>query len=413
MALIDLWQSARESIKDKHIQQVMSFAGNGKLADGNETSTEFRTYLSFIPSDLLARYATECLSTTFEQSGFALQDIVNQIGTRLSFNVTDGAYRGRKGFVGFDGIWKASIGGDIVVDVKTTDDYRIDLDTLASYRANLIKADRISEHDSSILIIVGRQDTGDVEAQIRGSRHAWDIRLISVEALIHLMQLKETVEDPGVIRKICTILTPQEFTKVDNIIDLVFSAAEDVSATNIVVETNGKGPAVDHPDLKMTTRGGTNIETIIEDRPGLDRGRQAIFREQCIERVATKLHIDLVKVSRSIYRTPDRNTALVCAISKEYPKLNCVLYWFAFHPYQHEQLRLSQRSFAVFGCGTEKAIFLFPLDNFIRWLPGLNQTIKGTHRYWHVHISQDKGQWMLLQRDGYDAINITQYLIQD
>ncbi len=40
---------------------------------------------------------------------------------------------------------------------------------------------------SSILIVVGRQDTGDLEAQVRGSRHAWEIRLISVDALLQLM----------------------------------------------------------------------------------------------------------------------------------------------------------------------------------------------------------------------------------
>ena len=60
MALTDLWKSARESIQDKQIQQVLSFAGTGKLADGNATISEFRAYLASIPSDVLARYATEC-----------------------------------------------------------------------------------------------------------------------------------------------------------------------------------------------------------------------------------------------------------------------------------------------------------------------------------------------------------------
>jgi hypothetical protein len=389
MALIDLWQSARESIKDKHIQQVMLFAGNGKLADGNETSSEFRAYLSFVPSDLLARYATECLTTSFDQSGFALQDIVNQIGQRLSFDVTDGAYRGRKGVVGFDGIWKSSIGDDIVVEVKTTDAYRIDMDTLAAYRSSLIKEGRISGQESSILIIVGRQDTGDLEAQIRGSRHAWDMRLISVEALIRLMKLKETVEDLNVMRKICTILTPQEFTKVDGIIDLVFSTAEDVSlsATELSSATNGKGPVVDQLDLGMSVSDDVSTETSIAERPTLDRRQQVIFHEQCVNRVAAKLQTDLVKVSRSIYRTPDGSTAISCAISREYAKQNRVLYWFAFHPYQQEQLQFARKAFTAFGCGTEKVLFLFPLDDLANWLPGLNQTVKEQRSYWHTYIS--------------------------
>jgi hypothetical protein len=56
------------------------------------------------------------------------------------------------------------------------------------------------------------------------------------------MKLKETVEDPTVIRKICTILTPQEFTRVDGIIDLVFSTAEEVSSTGIAADGNGTEP---------------------------------------------------------------------------------------------------------------------------------------------------------------------------
>jgi hypothetical protein len=73
-----------------------------------------------------------------------------------------------------------------VAEVKTTDTYRIALDSIAGYRQKLLAAKTFSE-PSSILILVGRQDTGELEAQIRGSRHAWDIRLISVDALLKLV----------------------------------------------------------------------------------------------------------------------------------------------------------------------------------------------------------------------------------
>jgi hypothetical protein len=411
MALIDLWESAREAIKDKHIQQVISFAGTGKLSDGSETSKEFRSYLSYIPSDLLARYATECLSTSFDQSGFALQDIVNQIGKRLSFEVVDGSYRGKKGFIGFDGIWKSSMGDDIVVEVKTTDAYRIDLDTLATYRASLIKAERISERDSSILIVVGRQDTGDLEAQIRGSRHAWDIRLISVESLIRLMKLKETVEDPTVIRKICTILTPQEFTRVDGIIDLVFSTAEEVSATGITVDGNGTGPTIDQLEMGI----GDDIPTKDEERSNEatapDKRQQALFHEQCVAKVVAHLKANLVKTSRTTYRSPDGSLALSCTVSKAYARQTRVLYWFAFHPNQQEQLHTARKAFAAFGCGTDKTLFLFPFVDFASWLSGLNQTVNEKRHYWHVHIIQKDGRWMLLRKADFQDIDITDYLI--
>jgi hypothetical protein len=208
--------------------KIIAFAGDGKLRDGNAASNELRQYLSIVPSSLLRQYASDCLEGSFTDSGLALQEIVNQIGCRLGFAVEHGRYRGTQGAIGFDGIWSLPDERSIIVEVKTTDAYRIDLDTIAGYRGALKMASKVKEELSSMLIIVGRQDTGDLEAQIRGSRHAWDIRLISVDGLLRLMTLKEEVEDPGTLQKIHNILFPMEFTKLDEIVNLVFSTAEDL-----------------------------------------------------------------------------------------------------------------------------------------------------------------------------------------
>jgi hypothetical protein len=45
---------------------------------------------------------------------------------------------------------------------------------------------------------VGRQDTGDLEAQVRGSKHAWTVRIISADALANLVALKENSESDSV-----------------------------------------------------------------------------------------------------------------------------------------------------------------------------------------------------------------------
>ena len=99
---------------------------------------------------------------------------------RLDFEIRRGTYRGSKGRTGFDGIWRSEDGRAIVVEVKTSDTHRIELDRLSDYRKKLIAERAIPETESSILLVVGRSDTGDLEAQVRGSRHAWDVRLISV-----------------------------------------------------------------------------------------------------------------------------------------------------------------------------------------------------------------------------------------
>jgi hypothetical protein len=88
MPLVDFWKSSPDQIRSKSVEQLLIFAGDGKLRDGNETSAEFRQFLSHIPSDLLSTYAGQCLTSSFHDSGFALQDIVNQAGRRLGFKAS-------------------------------------------------------------------------------------------------------------------------------------------------------------------------------------------------------------------------------------------------------------------------------------------------------------------------------------
>ena len=223
MSLADLWSISREQLEAKQVRQIIAFAGVGQLTDGGAGASEFREFLGLVPSDHLSRYADECLNESFPGSGFALQDVVNQIGRRLGYTVTDGRYRGTTNQVGFDGLWRFPDDHTQVVEVKTTDAYRIDLGTIASYRRELITRGQLQEDQSSILIIVGRQDTGDLEAQIRGSKQAWDVRLISVNSMLRLMVLQLRLDDPATIQQICNILKPREFTRLDEIVGIVFS----------------------------------------------------------------------------------------------------------------------------------------------------------------------------------------------
>src|SRR5437667_10044947 len=54
------------------------------------------------------------------------------------------------------------------------------------------------------------------------------MRLISVEGLIKLVQVKEKSDDPGTLRQIRQLLQPFEYTKIDRIIDVIFTTAADV-----------------------------------------------------------------------------------------------------------------------------------------------------------------------------------------
>jgi hypothetical protein len=74
----------------------------------------------------------------------------------------------------------------------------------------------------------GARGRSALEAQVRGSRYAWDMRLISFEGLINLVQIKEKSDDPSTLQQIRQLLQPFEYTKIDRIIDVIFTTAADV-----------------------------------------------------------------------------------------------------------------------------------------------------------------------------------------
>lgn len=390
MGLSDLWQSSRSQLEDKHIQQIIAFAGTGELKDGTVGSIEFRDFLARVPAELLARYAADCLDTAFNGSGFALQDVVNEVGRRLGFTAKDGRYRGTTNAIGFDGLWGLADGRNLVVEVKTTDAYRVDLESVTGYRRALIQQRAIAEERSSVLIVVGRQDTGGLEAQIRGSRHAWDIRVISVDALVRLMFLRERVEDSAIIQRTGAMLVPREFTRLDEIVEIAFSAAE------LAAE----------PVLEAIAEDSESVGEAVEERD-----TPAAFHAACIARVEVMLGHSLLRRTRSGYLSPDQQVGATCAISKPHKHASHSAYWFAFHPNQRQFLEAVPRGFLVLGCGSADRILVIPLSTVLPLLDSMWQTHRAGTHYWHLRIHDERNRLMLDRKGGAGRIDMTQYLI--
>lgn len=304
----------------------------------------------------------------------------------MGFAVTDGRYRGSSKEIGFDGLWHSPEGHGRLIEVKTTDAYRIDLNTIAEYRKGLIDEKKIAVDKSSILIVVGRIDTGDLEAQIRGSRFAWDIRLISVDALLRLMKIKEEIEDPNIVKRIHETLIPREYTKIDGIIDLLFAAAEDIKQEEI------------HEDDEGETK-----------KP---KFTPVSYHEACIKRLADDLKIPLLRQSKASYYSANKELGITCSISREHKEADQELYWFAFHPHQKEYLEKFKKAFVAFGCGSENQLLKVPFDDFKDWLEGFNKTEKLDRSYWHVHISKESNKFILRRKKGFSNIDLTKYVIQ-
>lgn len=390
MSLLDLWKKTPDQLIDKQVNQVISFAGGGKLLDDSDCSKEFRSFLSNVPSNSLRNYSDQCLSNSFTDSGFALQDIINEVGSRLGSEVSSGRYRGTSKNLGFDGLWKFPSGHSIIVEVKTTNAYTIRLNTIANYRNQLIELKTISEYKSSMLLIVGREDTGDLEAQIRGSRHAWDIRVISVDSLFRLLSIKEEVEDPMIIQRIHDILIPREFTRLDEIVDVLFSTAEDIKQEEII---------------------GTEEDEDVNKKSKKKHFTPVSFHDECILRVQKYLGITLLKQSKSQYTTPDKSIIITCSISKEHHPNTNPGYWFAFHPYQKESLKRVSKSYVSFGCGNSKRLLLIPFTDFDSWIDGMGTTQKGDRYYWHVIIYRKNEEYYLHRKKGKKIIDLTRYIV--
>ena len=120
-----------------------------------------------------------------------------------------------------DGLWKAKDGYTIIVEVKTTDAYQLNLDTLANYRKKLAETGRIDPEASSILLVVGRKDTGGLEAQTRRLVMHGISALISIDALLKLVRIKQSLSDSTTVDQIQEIIKPLEYTRVDRLIDII------------------------------------------------------------------------------------------------------------------------------------------------------------------------------------------------
>ena len=389
MTLLAIWK-AQPEIATKRIDQLLKFTNDGKLRDDSDTSHEFRAFLDQIPSKNLCEYARQCLEDPFPDSGMALQDIVNQFGKRLGFDVTFGRYRGAQKQIGNDGLWKAKNGHAIVVEVKTTDAYQIPLHVPVKYRDQLIECGQIEEDRCSTLYVVGRTDTEDLESQIRGSRHAWDIRLIGIEALSKLLLIRESADDPEVHEKIRNVLRPREFTRIDGIIDLVFTTTTEATKDDVVEDQD-------------------------EDSTEENKGKKFTpvdFRDLCIQRLSAHLDAALIKQSAAIYSSADRSIGICCSMSREYKKLNGSGYWFAFHPGQLSALKQYPQALVAFACGSAEQILLIPLPEFEAWFPSLNRTITEDRTYWHVKFKKSENGWINKPRSTFPKRSVDKYLLR-
>ncbi|MDB6031413.1 MAG: hypothetical protein JWM16_1751 [Verrucomicrobiales bacterium] len=212
--------------------------------------------------------------------------------------------------------------------------------------------------------------------------------MISVDALLRLVTVKEELEDPQVIQKIRQILRPKEYTKVDEIIDLVFSAAEDVKKEETF-----------------------QLEVDASEQLGKKSTAPVNFREQCIARIQTLLKTVLIKRSAALFSSGDEQIGVICVNSRQHQLGKHSSYWFAFHPHQKEAISKYPKGYVAFGCGSAEKIIFVPAKEFITWLNKFWTTETDDRMYWHVRIKEESSGFHADTKAGHEAIDVTPFLM--
>lgn len=390
MPLINMWRADRDSVLSLSLEQVVTLAGDGQLKDNSETSSELRLFLKEIESEKLTEFANYCLEKAFVNSGQILQDVVNEIGRRLGYQVENGRYQGVRNEIGFDGIWSVN-GENTVVEVKTTDAYTIKLDVIAKYRERLFDESRIKQN-SPILLVIGRNDTQSLEAQVRGSQHAWSMRLISIDSLCKLMEVNINSQSSEVTDKIHQLLKPFDYTRLDRIVDVIFTTAEDRKQ---IEETN-----LEDEDGALKNSQDRTSKDILSDR-----------KELAIKKLGEKLGHILVKRKHSLYSDQEDVIHAVVAISKQYERSE-KYYWYAYHNSPHRSfLSEVKEGFMVFGMSDSDISFAIPYQELEKIHSDLYSTIKDTGKeYKHIYIHVNNNKFSLKTKSG-KSMDISQYIL--
>ncbi len=216
------------------------------------------------------------------------------------------------------------------------------------------------------------------------------MRLVSIDALINLVRIKESTDSQETIAKVRQLLTPLEYTRLDGLVDVVFTTTKDVESS-VSTET-GKpsepvGQAKDTTSTSDSTWTFTPTEKIQE------------VREHIVSELNKKLSHNFVKKSRALYWTSNQKQRLVCTISKRYPNQGLVKYWYAYHPQWHTFLSEGEQGFFVLGCTDLKTAFVLPVNIMRQHLEELHTTTEKNNsgHYYHIKVGEADANTYSLQ----------------
>jgi hypothetical protein len=198
----------------------------GELKDGSRASEKLREKIQGDATlgdiELLL---DESLRGSDSYHNRALQDIVNNIGSRLGFEVEYGAYKPSSGNPSHDGLWVSnqleSEEVYLVVESKKSTTYTIDPEHQpGSYMEYLVDERGISPDQVYGLIVAGDDRKLDsLVHSVRGSEYRNRVRVITCDRLFELLSMQEQSElSHG---QVAQVLLPMDTVNVGSLVDLM------------------------------------------------------------------------------------------------------------------------------------------------------------------------------------------------
>jgi hypothetical protein len=182
-----------------------------------------------------------------------------------------------------------------------------------------------------------------------------------------LVRLKENSEGTETASKIRSILVPMEFTRLDEMVDVMFTTAADIEAASDEIATDEEA---EEPQIELSKKAELKREWQFTDSNLLQGHRSKI-----ISAVENKIGAKLINKSRALYWDAAHHVRVACTISKHYTRHKSYSYWYAYHPQWDEFLKEGSNSFFVLGGMDIAGAFVIPWKIIHEELPNLNTTV--------------------------------------
>ena len=379
-------------VKDKSITQIVTMLAEGTLNDTGQTAPAFRDFLNNCRIDQLETYITQLV--TEASDGKIFQDIVNTIGKKIGFEVVHGLYQGKKNSIGFDGLWHQ---GDLnlVIECKTTDAYRISTKTLLGY-SNDLKEKKGLQLAPPILLVVGRVDTGDIEAQIRGSRADDRISVIGVESLLSLAKAAVELSDGPAAGSLRKVLLPRDYTRLDDLTALI------TNVINEAQQTSQDQAEADEVELVQTIDKKPEINNINgQSLTDLLRSSMVLSSIESLgklEKASPRSKAQFVTESGEVY---------FFLASKRYSDA----YQHFWYSIQHSWKEVWEQKGGGLALGLEGKQYFYIVDfrTVVDWTKFLNETLKANRQYWHLALKEINDKLEVILNKSEDNFDIQSF----